>query len=55
MKIARGIATMVAPTRNFGMPETSAIQVAASTKKSPPLMTSARPSRNRRTMTIGLM
>ena len=38
--------TMVAPTMNFGMPEASAIQLAASTKKSPPLTTRIRPSTN---------
>ena len=47
--------TMVAPIRNLGMPETSAIQLAASTKKSPPLMISARPSRNNNTIAMALM
>ena len=38
--------TIVAPTINFGMPETSAIQLAASTKRSPPLTISTRPITN---------
>ena len=36
--------TIVAPTMKRGIPETSAIQPAASTKKSPPLTISARPT-----------
>ena len=39
--------TTVAPMTNFGTPETSAIHVAASTKKSPPLIIRASPNKNR--------
>ena len=38
--------TTVAPMMNFGIPEASAIHVAASTKKSPPLMMHTRPAAN---------
>ena len=38
--------TTVAPMMNFGMPEASAIHVAASTKKSPPLMMHTSPAAN---------
>ena len=43
--------TMVAPTMKRGMPETSAIQPAASTNQSPPLMMQTRPSMNSSMMT----
>ena len=39
--------TTVAPMMNLGMPEASAIHVAASTKRSPPLMMHIRPTANR--------
>ena len=38
--------TTVAPIMNFGMPDASAIHVAASTKKSPPLMMHTSPAAN---------
>lgn len=41
--------TMVAPMRNLGIPEASAIHDAASTNQSPPLTMSPRPTRNNRT------
>ena len=42
--------TTVAPTISFGMPEASAIHDAASTKKSPPLMMSTRPTMSSKTV-----
>ena len=38
--------TTVAPMMNLGMPEASAIHVAASTKRSPPLIMHIRPTAN---------
>ena len=43
--------TMVAPTTSFGMPLISAIQEAASTKKSPPLTIRMMPARKTASMT----
>ena len=40
--------TIVAPTISFGMPLTSAIQDAASTKKSPPFTMNTIPTRNKK-------
>ena len=42
--------TMVAPMMNFGMPDTSAIQLAASTNRSPPLTVSTMPNTNSATV-----
>ena len=38
--------TTVAPMMNFGIPDISASQLAASTKKSPPLTINTSPTRN---------
>ena len=47
--------TIVAPIRNFGMPDASAIQAAASTNQSPPLMISTNPTRNRKIVSAKLI
>ena len=47
--------TMVAPMMNLGMPDASAIQLAASTNRSPPLMMHTSPAANRRTIQSGVL
>ena len=47
--------TTVAPIINFGMPEASAIQLAASTKRSPPFIMQTRPTANRTRTSISVL
>ena len=47
--------TMVAPMMNLGMPDASAIQLAASTNRSPPLMMQISPAAKKRTIHNGVL